>query len=146
MSQCDSAKEKDLAARQFARSQLDGIFGNREAFGQKCRQSRVGPAIERRRMNGNLQLRRRAFAIDAGDRRPLGAGLGADGQRNARGSRAQDENRYGICWGYQVFPRGLKPRLFCCIHVRAEKAAKNSIRMETGGGNPRVKPIKGVRL
>ena len=55
----NSAKQEDLASIEFAREYLDAIAGEAGKFSKERQQSRIRPSFERRRMNGNLQLRRR---------------------------------------------------------------------------------------
>src|ERR1035437_6511334 len=86
-----SPQQKDLAPRQRARLQLHGLLPHAQRLGQKRNQRLVGAAFRRRRVHGNLQLRRRTLAINPRDGRLLCAGLRANGQRHSFNGRPQHQ-------------------------------------------------------
>src|SRR5580692_9302361 len=72
-----------FAARECAARQRHSVHGQTECFGEECKQRFVGAAFDRWSMDGNLQLRRGAFAIDTDDCSFLRAGLRADGESDS---------------------------------------------------------------
>jgi hypothetical protein len=117
--ECNAAQTEDLAARQLAGDQLDGAFGDGKALGEEGDEGLVGAAFNGRRVDGDLQLRRRAFAVEAGDGRLLGSGMGANGQGDAVRRRAQQSSRCGMGRICQNLSSGLaKISSFCWSYVR----------------------------